>query len=291
MLTPVKPYLCAGVTIPSVAANCLGAPRFGFGAVNVRGSMAIHFECTQCGKCCHGLRLTLSVDEAIAWAENGDTVQVLTEALPWSDGHAEADAQAEYQRDRSFPATSGEAMIRIAAILVAFHPGPCPHLRSDMRCGNYAARPRICRIYPLESRPFTSLSVERRLCPPEAWTYKHPLLMIGDVIADPEGAEILAEHRQTLFDDVRVVSASCSALGITDAAFANEGLAVHTPKPSALVAALRSAKNAPSTKPRLNNWTVVTNRKLTLAMLEVAGCTASLTFRGEDYLGSFQDEP
>lgn len=253
--------------------------------------MDIHFECTQCGKCCHGLRLTLSVDEAIAWAEHGGTVQVLTEALPWSEGHAEADAQAEYQRARSFPATSGEAMIRIAAILVAFHPGPCPHLRSDMRCGNYAARPRICRIYPLQSRPFMSLSVERRLCPPDAWTSEHPLLMVGDMIADPESAEIVAEHRQALVDDVRVVSASCSVLGITDAAFANEGLAVHTPGASAIVAALRSAKDAPSIAPRLNNWTVVTNRRSTLAILDAAGCTASLIPRGDDYLGSLSDEP
>lgn len=115
--------------------------------------MSIHFECTQCGRCCHGLRLTLSVDEATAWAGNGDTVQILTEALPLSQGNADEESHNEYEKARSFPATSGEATIRIAAILVAFHPGPCPHLRPDMRCGNYSARPRICRIYPLESRP------------------------------------------------------------------------------------------------------------------------------------------
>lgn len=252
--------------------------------------MDIHFECTQCGRCCHGLRLTLSVDEAIAWARNGDTAQILTEALPWSEGDADANSHGEYEKGRSVPATSGEAIIRIAAILVAFHPGPCPHLRPDMRCGNYAERPRICRIYPLESRPFTNLSVERKLCPPEAWTSGHALLMDGDLIADLEGANIVAEHRRALVDDVPVVSAACATLGITTAAFANEGLAVHVPEPSALVAALQSAKNAPSHEPGLGHWTVLTNRQSTHAILETDGCTSLLVSRGDDYLGSFPDE-
>lgn len=78
--------------------------------------MDIHFECTQCGRCCHGLRLTLCVDEAIAWARNGDTVQILTEALPWSEDDADANSHGEYEKGRSVPATSGEAMIRITGI-------------------------------------------------------------------------------------------------------------------------------------------------------------------------------
>ena len=255
-----------------------------------RGPMDIHFACTQCGRCCHGLRLTLSVDEAIAWAGNGDTVQILTEALPQSESNAGEESHAEYEKARSFPATSGEATIRIAAILVAFHPGPCPHLRPDMRCGNYSARPRICRIYPLESRPFTNLSVERKLCPPDAWALGHPPLMSGELIADPAGASIVGEHRRILIEDVPVVSATCTTLGISTAAFANEGLAVHTPEPSALATVLQTAKAASSHLPRAEQWAIVTNRRSTLAILESAGCQATLVARGDNYLGSFPDE-
>ena len=114
--------------------------------------------------------------------------------------------------------------------------------------------------------------------------------MDGDLIADLQGANIVAEHRRALVDDVPVVSAACATLGITTAAFANEGLAVHVPEPSALVAALQSARNAPSHEPGLGHWTVLTNRQSTHAILETAGCTSLLVSRGDDYLGSFPDE-
>ena len=31
----------------------------------------INFECTACGKCCHYLRLALTIAEAIVWLERG----------------------------------------------------------------------------------------------------------------------------------------------------------------------------------------------------------------------------
>lgn len=251
--------------------------------------MDLRFECTQCGKCCHGLRLTLSVDEAIAWTGNGHVVQILTEAFPDCPDDGREDSRAAYDRARSFPAISGEMPIRIAAALVAFHEGACPHLRTDMRCGNYAARPRICRIYPLESRPFTNVSPERRLCPPEAWASHHPQLLQGDHIADVASADIVADHRRTLMEDVPVVAAACAALGISAAAFANEGLAVHQPDGRVLAAELRQAKTACINGQELRQWTIATNREGTRSMLAEAGCTASITYRGESYLGSFPD--
>lgn len=252
--------------------------------------MNLCFDCTQCGKCCHGLRLTLCVDEAITWAENGHVVQILTEALPLPLAKAQANSPEEYERARSFPATSGTMPIRIAAILVAFHEGACPHLQPDMRCGNYADRPRICRIYPLESRPFTPVSPERRLCPPEAWTPDRPVLMNDDHIADEQMVNIVADHRRTLLADVGVVAAACAALGIASAAFANEGLAVHQPDGADLAAALRQAKIACGDGQGAAPWTIVTNREGTRSMLAEAGCTAALTRHGESYLGSFPDE-
>ncbi|MEJ2458705.1 MAG: YkgJ family cysteine cluster protein, partial [Novosphingobium sp.] len=205
--------------------------------------MTIHFDCTQCGKCCHNLRLTLSVDEAIVWAGRGHTVQLLTEALPWVGDPDPADAPALYRHDRSFPAASGTAPFRITVIPVAYHDGACPHLQQDMRCGNYAERPRICRIYPLEARPFTDLRPENRLCPPEAWSCEFPVLERGGEIADPEAARIVAAHRQAAAADVSVLAAACDALSLSTAAFANEGLAVHVPEPLDLAQILRAARD------------------------------------------------
>lgn len=252
--------------------------------------MDLHFECTQCGKCCHGLRLTLSVDEAIAWADNGHCVQILTEALPCHAGDAGDNAQAGYDKARSFPAVSGEMPLRIAAVLVAFHENACPHLQPDMRCGNYAARPRICRIYPLESRPFMKVSPERKLCPAEAWASSHPRLLGGDDIADLVSAKIVADHRRVLTDDVPVVAAACEALKISEAAFANEGFAVHQPDAQCLSAELKRAKSAQIDGQTPRPWTIVTNRGSTRSLLIEAGCVASATRRGKGYLGSFPDE-
>ncbi|MCJ2178802.1 YkgJ family cysteine cluster protein [Novosphingobium album (ex Hu et al. 2023)] len=255
--------------------------------------MTIHFDCTQCGKCCQNLRLTLSVDEAIGWAGRGHTVQLLTEALPWVSEPDTADARVLYDRDRSFPAMSGSVAFRIAAVPVAHHIGPCPNLQPDMRCSNYEQRPRICRIYPLESRPFIGLDPASRLCPPEAWAPAFPVLERNGKIADTETANIVAEHRRTAVDDVPVLTMACHALGVSTAAFANEGFAVHTFDPQKLAEALRAVRdanpnqNAPAPQP----WTVATNRRSTLTMLAGAGCEAALVQRGADYLGSFPDEP
>ena len=252
--------------------------------------MTTHFACTQCGRCCHDLRLTLSVDEAIVWAGKGHAVQLLTEALPWP-GHSDAhDHGAMHDRERSFPAWSGDVPLRIAAVLVAYHEGACPHLLPDMRCGNYADRPRICRIYPLEARPFTRLQPDRKRCPPEAWTADRPLLMQGEAIADELDASIVAEHRRMARSDVPTVMRACAILGVATAAFANEGMVVHPPDRATLVAALQSAKTTEPAGREPTQWTIVTNRRSTHTLLGEAGCRTSMTRQGPGYLGSFPDE-
>ena len=252
--------------------------------------MSIHFACTQCGRCCHDLRLTLSVDEAIVWAGNGHSVQILTEALPWPGQANALEPRTVHDRERSFPAMSGDVPLRIAAVLVAYHEGPCPHLLPDMRCGNYAARPRICRIYPLEGRPFTRHQPERKQCPPEAWAADRPLLMQDDAIADDHDAAIVAEHQLKACTDVPTVMSACTTLGIATAAFANEGMVVHAPDLTSLVAALRSAKSADPAARKPDQWTIVTNRRSTHAFLAEAGCHTSMTSQGQGFLGSFPDE-
>ncbi|MFX5260740.1 hypothetical protein ABTD18_19725, partial [Acinetobacter baumannii] len=80
-----------------------------------------------------------------------------------------------------------------------------------------------------------------RLCPPEAWSSDHPLIVADGEAADAADAAIIADHRHAAIEDVPVLRALCRELGITTAAFANEGLAVHQLDPSALAAALRDA--------------------------------------------------
>jgi Fe-S-cluster containining protein len=252
--------------------------------------MTIHFECTQCGKCCHNLRLTLSVDEAIAWAGRGHTVQVLAEALPWPQDPEPETPVSAYDKARSFPAMSGEIPVRIAVSLVAYHDGACPHLLPDMRCGNYEERPRICRIYPLERRPLTAWRPEERLCPPEAWTPDWPVLERGGEPAEPVDARIIEDHRRVALEDVPALTAACQDLGLDSAAFANEGLAVHTPVPAVLADALRTARDGTALSASERQWRIVTNRGATHSMLISAGCSAGIVQRGSDYLGSFPDE-
>lgn len=252
----------------------------------------LHFSCTACGRCCHDLRLTLSAAEALAWAGNGDAVQVLVEALP---GDAEPAAgegsERAFDRARGFAGASGDVPFRIVATLVAHHAGPCPHLRPDMLCGNYEARPRICRIYPLHRRPGVALDPSERLCPPEAWDPGQPLLVRDGEAAEAGDAAIIAAHRAEAVADAPVLRAACAALGITTAAFAGEGLAVHRPAAVDLVAALQAAARADGAGGAASDWTLLTNRRATRDMLAGAGCSTRLVAQGEAYLGSFSDEP
>lgn len=250
----------------------------------------VHFGCTLCGKCCRDLRLALCIEEAIAWAESGNQVQLLVEALPWPEEPGEDDMQRLYDRHRTFPAMSGDIPFRIGIMLVAWNDGPCPHLQPDMRCGNYAGRPRACRIYPLESRPFAKLDIGQRLCPPEAWSSEHSLLMAGDAIADTQAASVLRDHQRVRIADVPALRAAADRLGWSRAGFANEGFAVFTPRPADLAKALRQARGDDGAQAESRQWTVVTNRKSTLATLFEAGCKAEPVSRGTDYLGSFPEE-
>jgi Fe-S-cluster containining protein len=43
----------------------------------------VHFGCTQCGKCCHNLKLPLTVSEATAWLAEGSEVQIICHVVPW----------------------------------------------------------------------------------------------------------------------------------------------------------------------------------------------------------------
>lgn len=250
--------------------------------------MDITFDCTQCGRCCQDLRLTLSVAEAQVWAGRGHRVDLLAEAWPWGDEARADDPAMQWRAASTFAVTIGDVPFRINLRLVAHHDGPCPHLLPDMRCGNYEQRPRICRIYPLESRPFEDMVPAQRKCPQEAWAAENPLLARDGVAFDAETAMVLDAHRTTQVSDVAMKARIAAMLGFAEAAFAGEGLAVCEIAPEALLEAIEAA-DAPIDEPT-QYWSIVTNRASTYAMLADLSCPVRLTSAGQGYLASFADQ-
>ena len=241
-------------------------------------SNTIHFSCTQCGNCCHDLRLPLAVDEAIDWLRDGGDVQVLCEAIPWPEEPPQANQVAQYKRGRSFAAQSGELPVRVAVTLVASFQGPCPHLQADMRCDAYAKRPRVCRIYPAEVNPFFKLVPGNKACPPEAWNTGTTILIAGDTVADPEVAGYIAQSRDADRQDVGTKEALCANLAIFTTALANEGFVIHSRQREitldALLAARKSVPSGHAPAGTATPWHFVTNRTATRAVLGEIGALA-----------------
>jgi len=248
----------------------------------------IHFDCTQCGRCCHNLKLPLSVEEAIRWAGRGHQVQFLIEAAPAFEEPA-ATSPERFRYERSFPAVSGTIPIRVNAILVAAFEGACPHLRPDMLCGNYEERPRVCRIYPAEISPNIVLAPSSKACPTEAWSEDLPILLENGAVVDPALAMLIDAHRVATLADVSVKAHACHVLDIAKTAFANEGYAVHSPEPARLVEVLTAAprENPELSEPR--QWIFLTNRRATMDMLGQVEARGTKTESGASYIGFFDD--
>jgi Fe-S-cluster containining protein len=269
-------------------------------------SMDIDFECTMCGKCCHDLRLPLTVAEALAWLGRGNEVQILCEALPWPEEPAADNLQAAHKRRRSFAAMSGSLPTRIVVILTGAFAGPCPNLQADMRCGIYEERPLVCRIYPAEINPFIQLEPAAKGCPPEAWTPGLAPLMRGGQLVDATTVELIQKSRAADAQDAVAKQRLCALLGVDVAALANEGFVVHTPKREALLAALErvgaqadglgvaqgvEAIAAESESGALPSWRFVSNRRATVNTLESVGALSAWVDADRpeafEYLGFF----
>lgn len=253
--------------------------------------MDINFECTMCGKCCHDLKLPLSVDEALVWLERGGDVQFLCEAVPWPDEPAEDNLLAQHKRRRSFAASSGELPARIVVVLAAAFEGACPHLQANLSCGVYDERPTVCRIYPAEMNPFIELNPQQKACPPEAWSPDKPLLMSAHRIVDVQTAALIEKSRAADASDTGAKALACKHLGIDTAALANEGLAIYSPPREQSIAALRLAREAGGASDRVPEWKVASNRRETIDTLVSIGalgvlCTAQETSSFQ-YLGFF----
>lgn len=252
--------------------------------------MKVQFDCTQCGKCCHNLKLPLSVEEAIRWSRQGHRVQFLCDALPDLGDPDPADVAAHYRHQRSFAAMSGGLSVRVHAILVASHDGPCPHLQADMRCGDYEERPRVCRIYPAEIAPHVPFDPDIKQCPPEAWDVRQPLFLRDGRIVSDETVALIEAHRRTTRADTPIKATACELLGLNSAALGNEGYVVHSPEPAVLVEILELACSAEHGKGIAPAWSILTNRRPTFNMLEDAGARSTLCKAGADYIAFFADE-
>jgi Fe-S-cluster containining protein len=238
--------------------------------------MTIHFSCTMCGRCCHGLRLPVGVDEAIAWLRDGGKVDVFCEAIPWPEAPPVDNLPAWYKHRRSFAATSGQLPLRVIVSFMATFEGACPNLQSDMRCGIYARRPRACRVYPAEVNPFIELDRAAKLCPPEAWQADAVLRNGDGAWNDADIAEAIVGMRDADARDAGVKARVCAILDISTSGLSNEGVVIHAPGRERLLAALEAARaTADAAEPADAGWRIVSNRQGTLDLLRSAG-TASL---------------
>ena len=253
----------------------------------------LNFSCTQCGKCCHDLRLPLTREEAIDWLQRGGgAVEVLCEAVPWVMEPPASDEQAMHKRQRSFAAQSDALAIRVVVVLAAAFAGACPYLGVDKRCGIYVDRPHVCRIYPAEVNPFIKPSPGNKQCPPEAWASPTPFMRANKIVdAQVQLHTSLLRHEDQL--DVPFKAAACEQLGIRSASISNEGFMTHRPDSATLLAALQEATGDGNAA--LSNWELVTNQATTLDALRQVGAKSSYAATNVEgasqYLGFRPDAP
>lgn len=248
--------------------------------------MALHFECTQCGKCCRDLRLPLTVAESLEWLRDGHDVQLLCEAVAWPTEPPPEDRNAAHRRRRSFATMSGSLPTRVVVILAANLAGACPNLQADQRCGIYDRRPLVCLIYPAEINPFRELDPAKKSCPPEAWAVDRPLYQREGRLVDQVLRENIRASRDTDARTVEVKRRLCAALSVDRAAVADEGLTVYSPPRAALLAALERAVADGEAEPIDPPWRFVSDRPATIDALSECGAVGSLVLGGS--MDSFQ---
>lgn len=231
--------------------------------------MPVRFECTSCGRCCHDLRLPLSVREAADWLARGGSVELLCDAAPAVAG------EDDYWTARAFAAHSGTLPINVHVILTATFAGPCPFLRADLLCGAYEQRPAACRIYPAEVNPARALLPTAKQCPPEAWTDTAPVLIADDgKPADATLAAVIARSRAETQGDAAVKRWICASLGIDRVALRNEGFVIWSPDQARLHGLLADPLQQSAVDVAGPDWRFVAGRAAVRAMIAEAGAHA-----------------
>ncbi len=235
--------------------------------------MDLHFGCTQCGRCCQNVRIPLTASEALAWLQAGNRVDLLCDASLWPPPAAADPEHSAHRQRRSFAASSGTAALRVLVILVANVVGPCPNLLPDLRCGIYERRPLVCRIYPAEINPFRPLEPRHKACPTEAWSARQPLWRRAGEFSDDSVRRDILQWRATDAREATLRRRLCAILGLTDAAWAEEGFVVYAPEGAALQAALAQALAAgDAERPGADDrWRLVAPHRETFDALRRAG--------------------
>lgn len=187
---------------------------------------AIRFACNGCGICCKGRLIPLTLDEARQWLQRGHEVAVILEAFDETTW-ASAPGQFAHSAQRAVEVTSGDAQIRIVAVLAGNALTQCQNLGDDGRCGIYEERPLVCRIYPMEINPFIALRPADKICPPEVWETGE--VLFTDRVVDPVLADQIERSRQADRDDAQAKIQVCEALGMSVAAWKNDALVVYLP--------------------------------------------------------------
>ncbi len=251
--------------------------------------MDINFDCTMCGRCCHDLKIPLTVDEAINWLSDGNEVQILTEAVPWPDEADEADVQMNDKRARSFLAMSGSLPTRIVVILAASFSGPCPNLGPEMQCRIYERRPLVCRIYPAEASSVVEFIPANKKCPPEAWgTGRRPFFRQGKVV-DPSLQHEIGQMNAAAISSVSTKQKLCATLGIDTASLVNEGFVVYAPAREVMLNALKESDRESGSPDIAAQWSYASNRQTTIDVLSSAKARCLRVSKGDimpfEYLG------
>jgi Fe-S-cluster containining protein len=218
-----------------------------------------NFLCTSCGKCCHNLKLPLSVSEALEWARKGGELGIICDLMPWGVEPRSDDKVSQRKRSLSFLAKSGDMNVRVTPILVAHYEGACPHLLDDHKCGQYQTRPLACRIYPAELNPLKQFDPSTKLCPEQAWSLKANIPLIST-----EVSQAIDVMNQLAIDEVIEKEWLCHRLEIKESALANQGYVFHQPDRISFMLALEelaALKASGVSSPALTNWCVISHRK------------------------------
>jgi len=231
----------------------------------------VEFSCTSCGRCCHDLKLPLSVSEAKNWLERGGEIGVICDLMPLVDEPDPADKVSLRKKSLSFQARSGLLSVRVNLVLVAHYEGTCPHLLSDFRCGQYDLRPLACRIYPAEVNPLQVLDPSSKLCPEDAWQSKDFIPLIDHGVRN--AIEAMNELAAL---EVSAKANLCRLLSIKSAALANQGYALHHFDRLTCMNALSELfelMRAGLLVPDQSDWSVITHRSETVDDLKSVGAS------------------
>ncbi|MGK3119374.1 YkgJ family cysteine cluster protein [Pseudomonas corrugata] len=196
---------------------------------------AIRFACNGCGICCKGRLIPLTLNETRQWLQRGHEVAIILEAFDESTWALEPRHYA-HSAQRAVEVTSGDARIRVVAVLAGNALQQCQNLGEDDRCGIYEERPLVCRIYPMEINPFIILRTENKICPPEVW--EEGEILFTDRIVDPLLADQVERSRQADRDDAQAKIAVCETMGLNVAAWKGNALTVYLPDRAQLVEAI-----------------------------------------------------